>query len=304
MSAGTLLALGAYVCWGLSPVYWKWLRHVPADQLLGHRIVWSFLLLVAGFAAARRRETFRLALRQPRVLGRHAVTAALVGINWMTFVWAVNAGFIVETSLGYFVTPLLSVVLGLLVLRERLRPLQWIPVALVAVAIGYLAAAYGTVPWIALVLASTWALYGLLKKTSPLGSMQGLALETGFLVPPLLALLIHADASGRGAFLRMDAATDLLLVGTGLLTAAPLLLFNAALRRIPLFQIGLIQYVGPTLQLLLGVAVYGEPFTQGQSVGFGLVWIALLLFALEGLAARRAGRPHGPGTAAPPETPA
>jgi chloramphenicol-sensitive protein RarD len=304
MNAGTLFAIGAYVCWGLSPVYWKWLQHVPSGQLLAHRIAWSLLLLAAGIALTRQGPAFRASLRQPKSLLRHAVTTVLLGANWLTFVWAVNAGFIVETGLGYFITPLLSVLLGVVVLRERLRPLQWGPVALVAAAMAYLAAGCGSIPWIALTLASTWSLYGLIAKRSPLGSLAGLTLETGLLVLPALAFLVREEAAGRGAFLRSGTATDLLLAGTGLLTAVPLLLFSAALRRITLFRIGLLQYIGPTLQLVLGVLVYGEPFTRNQAIGFGLVWTALLLFALEGLAARRSRRTPDTEAASPPETPA
>jgi chloramphenicol-sensitive protein RarD len=304
MNAGTLFAVAAYVCWGLSPAYWKWLQHVPSGQLLAHRIAWSFLLLAAGIALTRRGPAFRAALRQPRVLLRHAATALLVGVNWLTFVWAVNAGFIVETGLGYFITPLLSVLLGVVVLRERLRPWQWGPIALVAAAIAILAAGHGAVPWIALTLASTWSLYGLLTKRTPLGSLAGLTLETGLLVLPCLAFLALEQAEGRGALLRCGTGTDLLLAGTGVLTAVPLLFFNAALRRIPLFRIGLLQYIGPTLQLVLGVLVYGEPFTRDQAIGFGLVWVALLLFVLEDAAARRSRRVPATDASAPPETPA
>ena len=288
MNAGILFAIGAYVCWGLSPLYWKWLQHVETAQLLCHRILWSFLLLGAGLLLARQGRAFRQALREPRVLLLHVGSASLVGINWITYVWAVNAGFIVETSLGYFITPLLSVLLGVLVLRERLRPGQWIPVGLVAIAIAYLTIGHGSLPWIALTLAGSWGLYGLIKKKSRLGSLHGLTMETGLLLLPVLAGLIHFDVSGTGAFLRSGTQTDLLLLGTGLVTATPLLLYVSAVRRIPLFQVGLLQYIGPTLQFILGVWVYDETFTWNQAIGFGLVWAALVLFVLEGFMARRA----------------
>ena len=288
MSKGIWYAVGAYAAWGLLPVYWKWLQQVPAPQLLSHRILWSFLMLFAVILLARRGRAFRTAIRTPRVLRVYLVAAALIGVNWLTYVWAVNAGFIVETSLGYFINPLFSVLLGVVILRERLRPWQWVPIGLAAVGVLYLTLIYGSLPWIALTLASTFGIYGLVKKTAPLGSLYGLTLETGILFVPALLYLLYAAATGSGVFLHTDAASDVLLVGTGLVTAIPLLMFAAAAQRIPLSVVGIVQYIAPTLQFLLGVLVYGEPFTSAKLIGFGLVWAALILFGVEGLLARRA----------------
>ncbi|MBU0490425.1 MAG: EamA family transporter RarD [Chloroflexi bacterium] len=288
MNKGIWYAIGAYVAWGLLPVYWKWLREVPALQLISHRIVWSFLMLIFVILLARQWPAFRAAVRAPHVLRVYLGAAVLLGVNWLTYVWAVNAGFIVETSLGYFINPLLSVLLGVLVLHERLRPWQWVPIGLATAGVLFLTLMYGSLPWIALTLAGTFGLYGLIKKTAPLGSLHGLTLETGILLLPALLYLLYAEVTNQGAFLHVDAATDVLLVGSGLVTTLPLLLFAGAAQRIPLSLVGILQYIAPTLQFLLGVGVYGEPFTADQFVGFGLVWAALIIFGVEGFLAHRA----------------
>jgi chloramphenicol-sensitive protein RarD len=288
MNKGIWYAVGAYTVWGVLPVYWKWLQHVPALQLLGHRIIWSFLTLFLVVLLARQRQAFRAAALTPRILRVYLVAAVLVGVNWLTYVWAVNAGFIVETSLGYFINPLLSVLLGVIVLRERLRPWQWVPIGLATAGVLYLTFAYGSLPWIALTLALSFGLYGLVKKTAPLGSLYGLTLETGILLLPALLYLLHAEMTGTGAFLHTDAMSNVLLLGAGLVTTVPLLMFASAAQRIPLSLVGILQYIAPTLQFLLGVLVYGEPFTVTQFVGFGIVWAALIIFGIEGLLAHRA----------------
>jgi chloramphenicol-sensitive protein RarD len=287
--SGVLCALGAYASWGLLPIYWKSLTGVPAMQLLCHRVIWSCLLLAGVIILRRRWKAFRAAVGR-RELAVYALAALLIGVNWLTYVWAVGAGFIVECSLGYYVNPLLSVILGVAFLRERLRPAQWASVALAAAGVAWLALSYGRLPWIALTLATTFAVYGLVKKTAPLGALHGLALETGILFVPALAFLIAAGVFGDGAFGRHGAAADLLLAGTGLVTIAPLFLFAEAARRIPLTSIGVLQYVSPTISFLLGVLVYGEPFDHDRLIGFGVVWTALALFAIEGVLARRRTR--------------
>ena len=290
MNKGIWYGIGAYVTWGLFPIYWKWLHHVPAVQLISHRVLWSFLLLFIFIVASRQWNVFRAAAFKPRVLRIYLVAAALIGVNWLVYIWAVNAGFIVEVSLGYYINPLLNVLMGVLFLRERLRPLQWVPLGLAAAGVLYLTLAYGSLPWIALTLALTFGLYGLVKKTAPLGSLYGLTLETGLLFLPALLYLLYADATGQGAFLRTGAISDVLLVGAGLMTTIPLLMFASAARRIPLSLVGILQYIAPTLQFLLGVLVYREPFTHAQFIGFGIVWIALILFGVEGFLASRAQR--------------
>jgi chloramphenicol-sensitive protein RarD len=287
MKKGILYGIGAYALWGLFPIYWKWLRHVPAPQLLGHRIGWSFLFLMGVILATRQAGAFRSAALTPRTLRIYFIAAILIGVNWLTYVWAVNAGFIVETSLGYFINPLLSVLMGVLFLRERLRPFQWIPILLAAAGVVYLAFTYGRLPWIALLLAFSFGIYGLVKKVAPLGSLYGLTLETGILFVPALIFLTYSDVTGSGAFLHTGAGTDLLLIGAGVVTTIPLLLFASAAQRIPLSTVGILQYIAPTLQFLLGVLVYKEPFDHSQLIGFGAVWLALIIFWAESYLSHR-----------------
>ncbi len=287
MNLGILYAFGAYFTWGVFPVYWKLLHVVPALQLLSHRIIWSFLLLLAFLLVTKQWKSFRAAIASRRVLLIYLTAAVLIGVNWLTYVWAVNAGFIVETSLGYFINPLLNVLLGVVFLRERLRLFQWVPVLMAAAGVTYLTVVYGRLPWIALTLAFSFAIYGLVKKTAPLGSLFGLSLETGILFLPAIGWLVFSEFNGQGAFLHAGAGTDLLLVGAGLVTTVPLLMFASAAQRIPLSLLGIIQYVAPTLQFLVGVLVYKEPFSQAQLIGFSLVWAALILFWGEGLWSRR-----------------
>ncbi len=290
MNKGIGYALGAYVMWGLFPIYWKWLHDVQAVQVISHRIVWSFLLLAAVLLATGQWSKLRSALTA-RVLGTYLVAGLLLSANWLIYVWGVNAGHIVETSLGYFINPLFSVLLGLIFLGERLRPAQWIPVGLAAAGVAYLTWSYGSLPWIALSLAFTFGFYGLLKKLAPLGSLYGLTLETGLVFFPALGYLLLAEGSGQGAFGHGNVVSLLLLVGTGPVTAIPLLMFASAARRIPLTMVGIMQYIAPTLQFLLGVLLYKEPFSSSQLTGFGLVWIALIIFWTEGFLARRANKP-------------
>ncbi|MBN1889753.1 MAG: EamA family transporter RarD [Thermoflexales bacterium] len=288
MNKGIGYAVGAYTLWGLLPVYWKWLQQVPAPQLISHRVVWSFLFLCGVLGFSHRAVAFRAAIRQPRLLGWYCVAGAFLSVNWLVYVWAVNAGFILETSLGYFINPLLSVVLGVVFLRESLRPWQWAAVGVAAAGVLYLALAYGALPWIALTLALSFGSYGLVKKIAPLGSLYGLTLETGLLLVPALAYLLYSEAMGQGAFLHAGTLSDWLMVGAGPITAVPLLMFAASARRIPLSLVGVLQYITPTLQFLLGVLVYHEPFTAGRLIGFGIVWTALIVFAAESALFRRA----------------
>ena len=282
MKQGILFGIGAYALWGFFPIYWKLLPHVPALQLLGNRIAWSFLLLAAVIIVAKKWPEFRSAALSAKSLRIYAIAAVLISINWLMYVWAVNAGNIIETSLGYFMNPLLSMLMGVIFLRERLRTLQWIPVVLAAAGVIYLTFTYGRLPWIALVLAFSFGLYGLVKKLAPHGSLYGLALETGILFLPALGFLAHADFSGSGSLLRVDLKTDLLLIGAGVITIIPLLMFASAARRLPLTTLGILQYIAPVVQFLLGVLVYREPFDQDRLIGFGLVWLALLIFSAEG----------------------
>jgi len=288
LNKGIWYGIGAYAAWGVLPVFWKLLQHVPALQIVSHRIVWSCVLLCAVLALSGQWREFRSAVRQPRVFGIYLGAATLIGVNWFVYVWAVNAGFIIETSLGYFINPLVSVALGVIFLRERLRPWQWLPVGLATIGVLYLTFIYGALPWIALTLAFAFGFYGLLKKVAPLGSFYGLTLETAILSPLVLIYLIAIEWVGEGAFLHTGLLTDVLIICAGVVTSVPMLLFASAARRIPLSLVGILQYIAPTLQFLIGVFVYDEPFDMERLLGFSIIWVALLIFGIEGWLAHRA----------------
>jgi chloramphenicol-sensitive protein RarD len=276
--------------WGLLPVYWKLVQVVPADQIIAHRIVWSFLLL-GGVLGPRVRTQFRTG-----AAGAHGVTldvvilygaaALLLTLNWFMYVWAINHGHLVEASLGYFITPLLNVLLGVTILRERLRAVQWVAVALGAAGVAYLTFTYGSIPWLALALAATFGTYGLVKKRAPYSPLAGLTLETGVLFVPAAIYLVALEVHGTAAFGRASIPVQLLVAATGVVTTVPLLLFAAAVQRVPLAVIGILQYISPTLNFLLGVVVYREAFGHQQLAGFALVWAALIVFGTDGLLAR------------------
>lgn len=273
--------------WGILPLFWKQLQHVPSMQSLAHRIVWAFLILALLLAAIRRTSWLKSAWVHPKTMLPFAATAFLLGINWYTYIWAVNANYIVETSLGYFINPILSVLLGVLFLKEKLRSWQWGAIGVAAVGVLWLTVSYGSLPWVALTLAITFGFYGLIRKTALLGALEGLSLEAGMLFIPALGYLIYIETKGSGVFGRLDVTTDSLFVVSGLLTALPLLLFAAGARRIKLISVGLLQYLAPTLQLIIGVFIYGEPFPMERMVGFSLIWAALLIYSVEGLVRSR-----------------
>ena len=285
MSRPLWYAVTAYLLWGFFPLYWGLIRHVPTAQAMGHRILWSAVLLAAIVLGSGRRGL--LANVRRGVLGLYAMAGVLIGVNWTIYVWAVNAGFVVETSLGYFILPLINVLLGVVVLRERLRRLQWVAVGIAAAGVAHLTRIYGAPPWIALGLAVTFGAYGLIKKRAPLPALEGLFLETTILAPIALLYLVTAQRNGSGLFLRAGVTTDVLLIGTGLLTIVPLALFAAAVQRVPLSIIGFLQYISPTIQFLIGILVFREAFSRAQFVGFALVWTAVVLFGVDGLIARR-----------------
>ena len=286
MKKGILYGLSAYALWGFFPIYWKFLHHVNALQLISHRIIWSFVLLMAVIFFTRQWADFR-AVAGFKTLRIYFIAAILIGINWTLYVWAVNKNYIVETSLGYFINPLVSVLLGVTFLKERLRIAQWIPVILATLGVAYLTLTYGRLPYIALSLAFSFGLYGLVKKLSPLGSLYGLTVETGILFIPAVAYLVFAEINGVGAFLHTGLTSDLLMVGAGVVTTVPLLLFASAARSVPLWVVGLLQYIAPTIQFLLGVFIYKEPFSHNQLIGFGIVWVALVIFLVENYLASR-----------------
>lgn len=286
---GLWSGVAAYSIWGLVPIYWKLLKHVPAIQVLGHRIVWSLAVLLVLVVATRRRG---LASVSRRVVALYAIAAALIAANWFLYILAVNAGFIVETSLGYYITPLVNVLFGVVFFHERMRPAQWVSIALATAGVVQLTFAYGALPWIAFGLAVSFGSYGLAKKKAPLDPLEGLTLETAILAPVAIVYLVTLYRSGEGAFLHIGVASDALMIGGGLVTTVPLLLFAAAVRSVPLSVIGILQYIGPTLQFLLGVFVYDEPFSRMQLIGFSIVWAALAIYAEDSWRARRVAAPR------------
>jgi chloramphenicol-sensitive protein RarD len=286
MNPGIWYGIAAYSLWGLFPLYWKLFGDIPALEVLAHRVGWSFValtLLVLGLRRPRAGAFLRLS---PALAALYTAAALLIGVNWFLYVWAVNAGHIVQTSLGYFVTPLVNVLLGVAVFRERLRRLQWVAVSLAAVGVLHLTRAYGSVPWIALGLAVTFGGYGLAKKKAPLGSLEGLTLETAVLVIPAVIYLVTLERRGAGAFLHTGLLTSSMLAASGVITIIPLLLFASAVRRVALSLVGMLQYIAPTIQLLLGVLFYHEAFSRSQAIGFSFVWMAIVVFVADGFRSR------------------
>ena len=284
---GIASAVVAYLIWGLVPVFFKQLADVPAGEIIAHRVIWSLLFMIAvlgfsrgfrqGFAAA-----FELA-RQPARLLRVAIASALVMANWLTFVYGVNAGRILETSLGYFILPLFNVALGVVLLKERLRPVQWLAVAFAAAGVGLETWRVGGLPWISLVLAGSFGFYGLLRKQLPLDAASGLFLETACMTPLAALYLLYLFGFGQaGAFhFGMVLSRDLLLVASGIVTAVPLLLFAIGARRLPLNVMGFLQYLAPTLTFLLAVFVYDEPMNAARLTSFALIWAGLAVFTID-----------------------
>ncbi len=282
MHPGILYAASAYVLWGLFPLYFSHLSTVPATEVLVHRVVWSLVFVLAVLAWRRQWAWLAPTLRQPRVIGAFVASALLLSCNWLTYIWSVNHGHVVDASLGYFITPLVNVLLGYTVLHERPRRLQWAALALATLGVVWLTVAAGQLPWIALVLAASFGGYGLLRKIAPLGALEGLSLETMLLALPALVALALWWGRGPASFPSPDLATNLWLIGVGPLTAVPLLLFAAGARRISMTTLGLLQYIGPSIQFALGVWLFNEPFGGQRLIGFGLIWAALLVYSADG----------------------
>jgi len=288
---GMWVAVGAYVLWGVMPLYWHLLKAVPSLQIVLHRIAWSALFVGAYLLWRDGRGWLRRTLAGPRLGWMLALSGVLIAFNWGLYIWAVNAGHVVETALGYFINPLLNVLIGVLFLRERLRPLQWLSVAVAAAGVLWLAVRYGQVPWIALALAASFGLYGVVRKLAHVDAVAGLGVESAYLFLPAIALLAWTEAHGGGGFgAGYGAAASALLVLGGIVTALPLVGFAYAVRRIPLTTVGLLQYIAPTLQFLIGVLVFREPFDRERLVGFACIWLALAIFAADGLLRARRGR--------------
>ncbi|WP_136414292.1 EamA family transporter RarD [Herbaspirillum sp. ST 5-3] len=283
MQAGILYAACAYAIWGVFPVYFKALQAVPPVEILLHRMVWSLVFVVIVLAWRKQWSWLADVVRKPKVLAGFAASALALSGNWFIYIWAVNNGRVVDSSLGYFINPLFSVLLGYLILGERLRPAQWAAVALAAGGVLWLTWHTAQFPWIALALATTFGLYGLLRKTASLGALEGFSLETMLLFPIAVGSLLLLASHQQNSFAGAPVSQQLLLVAAGPITAVPLLMFAYGARRIPLSLLGLLQYIGPTLQLLLGVWLYHEPFGGVRLVGFAMIWSALAVYSLEGL---------------------
>jgi chloramphenicol-sensitive protein RarD len=283
MRTGMLYATLSYICWGMFPLYFKALQQIAPVEILVHRMLWSLLFVLALLAVRRQWSWLRTVLRQPRVLAGFAFSALLLSINWLLYIWAVNNDHVVDASLGYFINPLVNILLGLVFLKERLRPVQWLAVALAAAGVAWLTWQAGHPPWIGLALAFSFGGYGLLRKTALLGPLEGLTLEALLLFPLAFGYFVYLSWNGHNAFLSAPASTQWLLLAAGPITAIPLLLFAAGARRIPLSLMGLLQYLSPTLQLLLGVWLYHEPFGSARMAGFAVIWSGLVLYSAEGL---------------------
>ncbi|WP_138758004.1 EamA family transporter RarD [Modestobacter altitudinis] len=280
---GVAAGLAAYLLWGLFPLYFPLLEPAGGLEIVAHRVAWSLLFIGLLLTGLRGWPQVRAAFADRRTLLVLSGAAVLIVVNWLVFVFAVNSGHVVESSLGYFINPLVSVLLGVVVFRERLRRLQWVAVALAALAVVVLTVDYGHPPWIALALAGSFGLYGLMKKLVRVEAAPGLFVETALVFLPALVVLVVLEAQGSAAFAHEGAGNGLLLASSGVATAVPLLLFAAAARRVPLSTVGLLQYVNPLIQLAIGVFVLGEPMPPARLVGFAIVWLALIVFTADSL---------------------
>ena len=278
---GTLFGAAAYACWGLFPLYWSHLAPAGPVEVLAHRVVWSLVVVVALVAVTRRAAAVRAVVEDRSRLRKLALAAVLIAVNWVTYIYGVTSGHVLETSLGYFANPIITVLLGVLVLGERLRPLQWTAIGAAVLAVVVLSVQGGHPPWIALILAFSFGSYGLLKKTAAVGAIEGLAVETAVLAPLALVFLVVLEATGRGTALNHGPAHLGWLVGAGVVTAIPLLLFGAAAPRVPLATLGVLQYLTPTMQFVIGITVFGEPLPLLRLVGFVIVWVGLALFTVD-----------------------
>ena len=284
---GVLAAAGCYLLWGIVPLFWRLLGSVDAVELIAHRHVWSLAFLLPILIACGEWTAFRAALRSPRDWGINLVSASLLTMNWLIYVWGVQAGQVIECSLGYFLVPILNVVLGRVVLGESLRPLQRAAVTVAAAGVGLLIWRLGHFPWIALGLAASFGFYGLLRKKSPLGPMLGLTVETSLLAPVAAGLLLWKATHDEGALGHSDLPTTLLVLSTGVVTAIPLLLFGVAARRLRMVSLGLLQYLAPTCQFLIGWLWFREPFTTERAAAFALIWAGLALYSADALISQR-----------------
>ncbi|MFF5182922.1 EamA family transporter RarD [Streptomyces sp. NPDC000345] len=287
---GLLNGFAAYGMWGLVPLFWPLLKPAGSVEILAHRMVWSLAFVAVALAVVRRWAWAGELLRQPRRLGLVVIAAAVITVNWGVYIWAVNSGHVVESSLGYFINPLVTIAMGVLLLKERLRPVQWTAVGIGLAAVLVLTVGYGRPPWISLCLAFSFATYGLVKKKVNLGGVESLAAETAIQFLPALGYLLWLSAHGGATFTTEGTGHAALLASTGVVTALPLVCFGAAAIRVPLSTLGLLQYLAPVFQFLLGVVYFGEEMPPERWAGFGLVWLALVLLTAD--AWRTARRPR------------
>ncbi|HEX6873551.1 MAG TPA: EamA family transporter RarD [Micromonosporaceae bacterium] len=287
---GYLFGVAAYLCWGLFPLYWKLLRPATPVEILAHRVVWSLVFVALIITASRHWAQIRTLLRRPDRLRLIMLASVVIGVNWGVYIYGVNSDRVVETSLGYFINPLVTVLLGVFVLRERLRRLQWVAIGVGAAAVAVLTADYGHVPYLALSLAVSFGLYGLIKKRLAVPATNSLLMESAVLALPALAYIGVLIATDRSTFGQISLSHSLLVIAAGLVTSVPLLLFAGAANRIPLSALGLLQYLAPVLQLGCGVLVYHEPMPPARLAGFMLVWVALAIFTWDGIRSARSTR--------------
>jgi chloramphenicol-sensitive protein RarD len=291
---GLPCAVSAYLIWGLTPIYFKALAAVPAFEILMHRIIWSFIFLLPLVVVLKRGRPLLAALKTARTLLMLGASTLLVAFNWFLFIWAINSNHILQTSLGYYINPLVNVSLGMLFLKERLRPLQVAAVFMAATGVLYLTVFYGEFPWVALCLAFSFGFYGLIRKVAPVGALEGLAVETFLLCIPASAYLFYLDGLGQGTIFRVSLRVDFLLMAAALVTAVPLLLFTLGARRLHLTTMGFLQYIAPSCTFMLAVLMYAEPFSQAQAVTFVIIWSALAVFSTDAVLFYRRSRSRRP----------
>ncbi|MCF7936532.1 MAG: EamA family transporter RarD [Synergistales bacterium] len=284
---GFIVALTTFVAWGFLAMYWKFLQEVPPLQILAHRIVWSMLFLVLCLLVSRRLGEVWAALRQRATIVLLVFSSVAISVNWLTYIIGVNSDRLLEVSMGYYINPLVNVFFGFVIFHDRLRPVQWCAIALAAAGVGYRVATFGAVPWVAFILAGSFGTYGVLRKLARVAAIPGLSIETVILTVPAAGYLAWAHANGQGAMGGLGADIDLLLVGSALATALPLLGFTYGARRLSLVTLGLLQYLAPTIHFILGLWVFGEPFGTTQLVMFVCIWTALTVYTAEGILHRR-----------------
>jgi chloramphenicol-sensitive protein RarD len=290
LSGGIVYAALAFTWWGLFPLYFRLVSSFSPPQVLAHRVVWCLVFLAAALTLRRQWAWLPQVLRRPKVVAAFVASALLIGANWLAYIWAVSHGHVLEASLGYFITPLVNVLLGVTLLHERLRRAQWVALAIAAAGVLWLTVEAGRPPWIALSLAITFGGYGLLRKIAVLGAIEGLTLETLLLAPIALVVLGLAARNGTASFPAPDLLTNAWLIALGPITAVPLLLFAAAARRLSMATLGIVQYLGPSIQFVIGVWVFNEAFSIARFAGFACIWLALIIYSADGWRRSRAAQ--------------